>query len=373
MRENDEEETGVELPRVLFLYALPYWSEFVRYADGKIPSHRLWGAAELSRLGWAVVQCPDPKGWWGRLGGFGWRFWQCLWALRESGTAAGLVAVHEAGAVFLLAARRMGVLRSPCLVVNMALLHPRNLCGIRSLVWRWLLGGTDAIASLVNAQNERVAGHFGVSPERLVFLPMGVDADFGGVVDPDSEERFCLAVGTNDGKDFETLLEALPLGERLVIVTDDFNAEKVRRHPCFGAGIELRKAVEAIELRELYRRAAVIVIPLADTSHGSGHTVFLETIALGKLVIVSASRNMEGYAEAGVNALTVPVGDALALRDALVNALNSPRRFLQMRKNAAVEARRRFSMEGFGRRLDGWLRGFNPENRDALKVRECCG
>jgi glycosyltransferase involved in cell wall biosynthesis len=158
-------------------------------------------------------------------------------------------------------------------------------------------------------------------------------------------------VGTNDGKDFETLLEALPLGESLVIVTDGFNAAKIRAHRCFGTGIQVREAVPAVELRELYRQAKLVVIPLADTAHGSGHTVLMENMALGKILIVSASRSMRGYLEDGVNAISVPVGNAGALRMALQSVLTHPERFQAIRERAALDARERFKAVDFARRL----------------------
>ena len=351
MRESGKASTGT----VLFVYALPIRHEFQRYAEGTVPSHRLWGAAEMQQRGWRVKYCPDPAPRWARFGGLGWRLWQSAWAVRRSVGACGVVAVHEVSAMFLLLARRVGVLRCPVLVLNMAMLHSRNLSGCRLLLWRWLLGGADAVASLVRSQNSGVARHFGVSWERLVHLPMGVDAAFGGRADAGAEERFCLAVGTNDGKDFETLVEAMPLGEKLVVVTDSFNAAKVERHRSFGSGIEVRMGVPAVELRELYLRAAVVIIPLADTRHGSGHTVLLETMALGKIVIVSESVHMRDYINNGVNALCVPVGDSVAMRRALLEALNYPERFAGMRERAASDARRHFGMGRFAAQLEEWL------------------
>ena len=365
-------EAGSAGKRVLFAYALPTRHEFSKHDTGVVPSHRLWGAAELQKRGWCVECCPDAGDAWKLLGASGWRLWQSFWAIRESKDSLGIVAVHEAGALFLLLARRAGLLRKPVLVLNMALLHPRNLRWGRRMLWKWLLGGAEAVVSLVQTQSDRVSALFGVSRARTVFLPLGVDPDFLGRADPADEERFCLAVGTNDGKDFETLVEALPLRERLIVVTDGYNAEKVRNHPCFGAGIEVRTAVPALELRDLYRRAAVVVVPLADTSHGSGHTVLLETMAMGKIVVVSASRNMEGYIQNSDNALVVPVGDTVAMRAALLDALDCPERHSEMRERAAQLVRARFGIERFGselgRILDSLHTGAPPRARDGREM-----
>jgi glycosyltransferase involved in cell wall biosynthesis len=181
---------------------------------------------------------------------------------------------------------------------------------------------------------------------------MSVDCSFVGRADPSAGEGFVLAVGTNDGKDFETLLEALPLGLRLVVVTDPYNAEKVRKHPCFGGSVEVRESVPAVELLGLYKSAGVVVVPLADTPHGSGHTVLLETMGMGKIVVVSNVRCMQDYLGGDDAVLSVPPGDAKSLRAAIEESLKYPERFRDMRERAAAVVRSKFNMERFGRRFE---------------------
>ena len=344
---------GANVPdrqHVLFAFERPSWAELARYKEGRVPSHRLWGFCEMGALGVSAELCATPDGLFGRLGTQGWRVWQTSWMLRQKNVSA-IVAVHEISAVFLLAIRRLGFHGPPLLIINFGLLHRKSQSGFRRWIWRRLLPSADAIVSLVEAQSETVSNVFGIPIGRCHFLPMPLDSAFFQKVDPREEKGFCLAVGTNDGKDFETLLEALPLGQSLVIVTDGFNAAKIRAHRCFGSGIQVREAVPAVELRELYRQARLVVIPLADTPHGSGHTVLMENMALGKVLIVSASRSMRGYVEDGINAISVPVGDAGALRKAMQNVLAHPEQFEAMRERAALDARVRFKAEDFARKL----------------------
>jgi glycosyltransferase involved in cell wall biosynthesis len=317
-----------------------------------VPTHRLWGFVELITLGWWVELSPEPPGWWKPFGTMGWRVWQTLWLLKMEKGATAIVAVHEIAALLLLLVRALGRNGPPLLLLNLGLLHPKNSSGLRLWVWRWLLRKADGVVSLVEGNGGELARLFGVEPIRNRFLPMAVDPEFLGRASAGMEEDFVLAVGTNDGKDFETLLEALPLGVRLVVVTDAYNAGKVRRHACFGGSVELMEAVSAERLRELYRRSAVVVIPLADTPHGSGHTVLLETMSMGKIVVVSASRSMRDYIKPAGAVLSVPVGDAVALRVALKDALQHPERFAAMREQAAEQVRSQFDIRRFGEGLD---------------------
>lgn len=336
--------------QVLFAFERPSGAELARYKEGRVPSHRLWGFCEMGALGVGAELCATPDGLFGRLGTQGWRVWQTYWMVRQKNVSA-IVSVHEISAVLLLAIRMLGFQGPPILIINFGLLHRNSQSGLRRWIWRKLLPSADAIVSLVKSHSETVSNVFNIPLARCHFAPMPLDAAFFEKVDPSEEKGFLLAVGTNDGKDFETLLEALPLGESLVIVTDGFNAAKIRAHRCFGTGIQVREAVPAVELRELYRQAKLVVIPLADTAHGSGHTVLMENMALGKILIVSASRSMRGYLEDGVNAISVPVGDAGALRMALQSVLAHPERFQAIRERAALDARERFKAVDFARRL----------------------
>lgn len=333
-----------------FSYGVNFELEGVRQCS--VPTHRLWGAVELGKLGWRVGLSPEPSRWWRRMGATGWRVWQTLWLLKEERRAAAIVAVHEISALLLLVVRALGWQGAPLVVLDLGLLHPKNCSGPKLWIWRWALRKADRVISLVDANRSEMSRIFGVKEDCISFLPMAVDVDFSGRAVAGLEGDYVLAVGTNDGKDFETLLEALPLGVRLIVVTDSYNARKVRAHCCFGGLVEVKEAVPARDLRELYLRAAVVVVPLADTPHGSGHTVLLETMAMGKIVVVSRARCMWDYIGDGQTVLSVPVGDVEALRGALEESLQHPERFTEMRERAAAQVRSSFDIRRFGQGLD---------------------
>jgi glycosyltransferase involved in cell wall biosynthesis len=353
------------LTRLLFAFSYGAAFELQRVRQSTVPSHRLWGFVELISHGWSGELSPGLPGWWKPFRAMGWRVWQTIWLLKREKGAAAIVSVHEISALFLLVTRALGWGGAPLVLLNLGLLHPKNSSGYRLWIWRCLLRKAARIVSLVEANGAELTRLFGVDASCTRFLPMAVDSDFLGRARAEMEEDFVLAVGTNDGKDFATLLEALPLGVRLAVVTDSYNARKVRRHPCFGAAVEVFEAVSAESLRELYRKAAVVVIPLADTPHGSGHTVLLETMSMGKIVVVSASRAMRDYIEPGSTVLAVPVGDATALRAALKEVLQHPERFTEMREHAAAQVRSKFDIRCFGEGLDRIIK--------EILVRRSCG
>jgi hypothetical protein len=78
-------------------------------------------------------------------------------------------------------------------------------------------------------------------------------------------------------------------------------------------------------LRDLYRRASLVVVPLTPDAFG-GFTVISEALACGVPVVATASN--DGIREMGETGLivTVPPGDAVALRAAIVGLLEDPAR-----------------------------------------------
>lgn len=363
---------------VAFLH--PFWFEFEkrRYEEGTVPSHRLWGQIELERLGRKTMLCPQAPSSFNYAGDLGWRLWQALWVWRNREQFSACVAVHEISALGSLVMARLGLMRVPIILINFGLTHTRQVRGIKRLIWKWALGSASCVISLARAQTKNVERFFGVPAVKQRLFLMPVDIDFINRLKVQRDEcpaglaadiikcgNFGIAVGTNDGKDFETLLDAWPLGERLVIVTDAYNARLIRKHRCFGEGIEVYESVPMLELCRLYRAAKVAVIPLKDSSHGSGHTVLVENMALGNLLVVSASKSMADYVHDRVNAFSVPVGDVQRLRRVIEEIVCEPDRFDGIRCEAANHARANFCATRFGGLLSGLIGELESKNADA--------
>ena len=363
---------------VAFLH--PFWFEFERrrYEEGTVPSHRLWGQIELESLGRKTLLCPQAPAFFQFVGSLGWRLWQALWVWRNRERVSACVAVHEISGLGSLILKRLGLMSVPIILINFGLTHTRQVHGLKRLIWKWALGSASCVISLARAQTQNVEKFFGVPAARQRLFLMPVDIDFIEKINAQRDEcpaglaaqiikggNFWIAVGTNDGKDFETLLEAWPLGERLVIVTDSYNASLIKKHRCFGRGIEVYESVPMPELCRLYRAAKVVVIPLKDSSHGSGHTVLVENMALGNLLVVSDSKSMADYVLDRVNAISVPIGDVQRLRQVIEGIVCEPERFECIRFEAANHARANFSATRFGGLLSGLIGELETKNADA--------
>ena len=327
------------------------------FESGSVPSHRLFGLAELAKSGWTttIVRAPgDPstRRWHLAQGPIFWRLIIVLGAWSSSPDWQVAFAATEAAALPLLLARRLGLLRRPIVLAAIALSATSQRRGVRGRLWRFALDQASTVVTYDRSRAEDAAATYPKATVR--FLPLGIDVDWftPDGPPPTRDSRTVLSVGTNEGKDFPTLLGALPDDADVVIVTDEVNAEIVRR---LAPEVEPRSHVPIEELRDLYRSTTLLVLPLREAQQSSGQTVLLENMACGTPVIVSEVPSVQDYVVDGKTAVLVPPGDVDALRAAITDLLAEPEERTRLGANAARAAREGASAARFGAHLSAIL------------------
>ena len=138
-------------------------------------------------------------------------------------------------------------------------------------------------------------------------------------------------------------------------------------HPRNTEGQELppnatvRSGLSFIELRELYARAACVVLPQRREeyvygSEGGGLTALLEAMAMGKAIVASDRAILHDYVSDGVEALLVPAEDASALRAAIERVLGDPELARSLGAAARARVESSHTSRGFAARLAPLLR-----------------
>jgi glycosyltransferase involved in cell wall biosynthesis len=174
---------------------------------------------------------------------------------------------------------------------------------------------------------------------------------------PTEEDMIC-AVGA-EMRDYSTFLEAIRgTSMRCHIATDH-----VRIPGRFRLLNDLRVPIDHIgprndtsvsmgrmsltDLRELYARSRFVVVPLLPSDTDNGVTVILEAMAMGKPVICSRTRGQVDVIQEGVTGFYVPVGDATAMRTAILSLWNEPERAQQMGRDARAYVEKHHTLEKF--------------------------
>jgi glycosyltransferase involved in cell wall biosynthesis len=167
-------------------------------------------------------------------------------------------------------------------------------------------------------------------------VPYAVDVDFWSPTGLEPDANLVVSAG-KEHRDYATLVSALPGSAELFVadhspfspaasgVAPESWPERIQRGP-----------LGPVELRKLYSRAAVVVVPVVDTTFPAGITTLLEAMAMGKAVIVSETHALSGVVDNGRSGVVVRPDDARGLGEAIEALLADPCR----RQALGGEARR---------------------------------
>jgi glycosyltransferase involved in cell wall biosynthesis len=243
----------------------------------------------------------------------------------------------------------------------------------------------DRIAVHSRHQHE-FALKLGVPAERLVFLPYQVDSEFWSPTGT-AEERLIVSAGL-EHRDYPTLLRATRGLDAQVVIGA---ASNWSRHEFAADVLPSNVRVGSFDyhaLRDLYARAAVVVVPLLDVDNQAGVTTILEAMAMGKAVIVTQSRGQTDVVEdrrapergeprprpislarilaaerrlhVEPNGFYVPPGDEGALRRAITYLLDHPAERARLGRAGHDLATKLFTVDDYAARVAELVLALGP-------------
>lgn len=224
--------------------------------------------------------------------------------------------------------------------------------------------GMNRIIVHSQRQLEAAQRDLNIERDRLVLAPYGVDVDFWRPADV-QEERLVLAVG-REHRDYRTMAAAL--GDVAVDVFVTGSSAHSSRAVCaepekwphnFATG-----QLSYTELRALYRRASIVIVPILPTDYQAGVTALFEAMAMGKAVVVTRTEGLADSVSDGVDALLVPPGDPRSMRAAVVRLLEDPEKRDRLGRHARGKAETIYSLGRFCDCIESELErlaAFGPE------------
>jgi glycosyltransferase involved in cell wall biosynthesis len=101
------------------------------------------------------------------------------------------------------------------------------------------------------------------------------------------------------------------------------------------------------ELRELYARSALAVVPILQNHYQTGIATILEMMAMGKCVIATRTHGQTDTIVDGVTGVYVPPSDPIALRAAIQRMLANPEEAARMGQAARLFIEERAGLDLF--------------------------
>ena len=211
------------------------------------------------------------------------------------------------------------------------------------------------IVTWSSAQRNYAIEHLGIAPEKIYLIKHYVDQLFWS---PRERPIDTMCSAGAEMRDYPTLLEALR-GTSLHchVATDHVRVDRMGFARRIGADRFAALAGDHVsigrmprtDLRELYARSRFVVVPLQESDTDNGITVILEAMSMGKPVICSRTKGQVDVIEDGVTGLFVPVGDAKALRAAMLELWNDPQRARAMGRAARAYIEKHHTLDKFCR------------------------
>ena len=253
-------------------------------------------------------------------------------------------------AIALAVWRRAGRLRTPLIGIVAGLLNrpwgrtrrATTLPLLRTMhAMLYGPGEAPGLASL----DRRLAGRVHVNP-------FGVDTQFwspggtpgGGV----------LAIGNDGHRDWDTLLRAAPsIDAEITILTGHPRPSALPGNVRWEPADWHRRLLSDADVRNAFRSAAVVVVPVADVPQPSGQSVTLQASACARPVVLTRTRGLwdpNGLRD-GDNVVLVPPGDGDALAEAVRRLVGDRAAADAVGLSARASVERSASVTGYAERL----------------------
>lgn len=157
--------------------------------------------------------------------------------------------------------------------------------------------------------------------EKARFIPYGVDCKYF-VTHPEVEPSHTILTFGKAKRDNPTLCEAFSRladkrGYRLVVIGEPSLAEQYG----YLENAEFLPVMPLSQLMEQMASSSFIVMPLPEHMYSYGQMSFLQSMAMGKAMIVTETTSSVDYITHAPGVISVPPGDVEAMRSALKEML----------------------------------------------------
>lgn len=212
---------------------------------------------------------------------------------------------------------------------------------------RWLLGAVDRLLVVGEGATEPLERFLDLEPGSVGVVPFGVDTEFWSPAEAPVREDYLLSIGSDQGRDYPTLLKATDRPTRLVT--------RLAIPPELKGGqVEVGSEYTDLELREMLRRARLVIVPLQDITQPSGQSSALQAMACSRPVILTRTRGLWERARMvhGRNCWLVEPGDPEGLGRAIEHLWANPGLAEELGREALKTAREIYDSRPFAARLE---------------------
>jgi glycosyltransferase involved in cell wall biosynthesis len=214
----------------------------------------------------------------------------------------------------------------------------------------------DRVLVYSTSEEQLATTKLGLSPSKVERIYYHADERFFRPSSPPVEPDLLCAAGQLL-RDYDCLVEAvrdLPVRVQIAAGSPwiDHTLKPKRELPPNVSWSKLNR----FELRDLYARSAVAVVPILQNHYQTGIATILEMMAMGKCVIATRTHGQTDTIVDGVTGIYVPPSDPAALRAAIQKMLASPEQAAELGRAARRFVEEQAGLDRFVSRIVGAVR-----------------
>lgn len=213
------------------------------------------------------------------------------------------------------------------------------------------------LAPLSKNEKEFILNKLNLSPEKVTYLPFGIDPNFWKPVD--KQANYVLSVGTDASRDYELLIKNwkreypllkiltgikinFPIPNNVQIIVGDPKKEKITRQ----------------QLREMIHQCLFVIIPIKNTIQPSGQSTCSQAMACGKIVIMSDIDGLwdKDVLKNNVNIFLIKPGSSKDLQEKVNYLLKKSKSLDELRKTARETILHYFTIQHSTQILEGIIK-----------------
>lgn len=224
---------------------------------------------------------------------------------------------------------------------------------LRKLYFRFVLSHVDVVAVHSRLEVERYSELFAGLSTKFCFVPWGTNIDsrsslLGEAKFAPGRDGLIVTAGRS-GRDYGTLFRAMNTLDAELHIICDYLTEKPEEISSARVTL-LTDCYGDAYLRELID-AALVVVPLLADDISAGQMVLVQSMGLGKAIVITDTPTVRDYVTDRQDAWLVPRGDATAMHEAILHLLNDAKERERLARNARDTFDRKLSAEGYLRSL----------------------
>lgn len=204
----------------------------------------------------------------------------------------------------------------------------------------------DHVLAYSSSEQRLMVERLGLSPSKVERIYYYADPQFFRPTTLAEPDLICAAGQLL--RDYPCLVEAVRgLPVRLQIAAGSpWIEQPLRPQAALPQNVTWGK-LDRYELRALYGRSALAVVPILQNEYQTGIATILEMMAMGKCVIATRTRGQTDTIVDGVSGIYVPPSDPAALRQAIEGLLGNPAKAAEIGRAARAFVEQHAGLDQF--------------------------